>query len=627
MPYQVGDKVVLADLAKNRLHHKMPRFMGQVLDVVEVLDRDHWDGNGDQNLRIEQIDRGLYNSGRFQLAAVPEAPPAAPARPFHVGQNVQTINMVWRVVEVRPEGQIHVEIVAFKNDFRMGVNIGFRNVVLEDQFTPVVLGDAGWQALQRQEAENANPIGAARNAGAIVGNGVNAIIIDDGIAKEQFNPGDVVVLTTDGERQGQGDIYFPELMRRWANAGREFVLGYKTGELWTVVDDDGYSFVYKEEWFDMAKAVLKVGDLLWYVEHTKAEGRQFIREEDRPVYYLDDIKKDGQILVKINEGAYLGSFAADLWMRKPGQKKAAAKKAEPVLDPKVQAEKLEKLIGECVAKFAANANGCANFYLISEKKNGELIKLGGTGMPCHYELRGGYGDGGKGVPVAVIDSIHRRREHLPKYKQQGFVDYVTYLLNRSPWADCYLAKDFEDAEKNGIRMNLDKTANQLVGACIAMRQSSEFDSVLPVHEFLKAKRFSGDVCFLVGQHYTMSQNGNITPICLNSGHTIMNNTMPADAVFKFFATKEFVGEDGKKPYRENKAYSNIFGSITGREEYARVKAGDVTIEAWMRKNCVAEQVGEGLGKKQVVTEASLLKLARAVKAELIKHKTKEEVAA
>lgn len=379
-------------------------------------------------------------------------------------------------------------------------------------------------------------------------------------------------------------------------------------------------------WITKPVKELGVGDEVWYKQHCDETNKNmYMGVNQRPIYKIAE-EIGGQWKIVNKEDFPVGLYDKDQWIAITEAKAEVAKKKEVVLDPVKQKEKLDKLLAEWTDTFAAEAHGCANFVLIKEKKNGELKVMGGVAQPCHYELRGGY-DGGGGKPVAVMDSIHRRHDKLPKYQQQGFKDYVSYLLNRSPWANSYLTKDFDEANTKGIMMNLDVTANQLVGACIAMRQSSEFSSVLPVHAFLKAKRFSGDVCFLIGQHYTIDGTGAFKPITLNSGHTIMSSTMPADKVFKFFATKEFVGEAVKKPYRESQAYNNIFGTITGREEYARAKAGEVSIDEWMRTHCVVEEVGEGLKKKFVVTEASILKLARAVKAELAKHKAKEEVAA
>lgn len=638
MPYQAGDIVRVLDIEKNHNNQHLRGRIGHTLVVEVAEDRRPGligDGAGEQNIRIEGIPRILFHSGRFELVAAPRLAPNAVVPPpmerkFFIGQLVETDNFVWKVVANAPHNHIGVEIVEKKND-RFGLGgreVGYRGVHEENQFRAQAIGAAMAPA-------DMLGVGAFMQVQAAVAQ-IQEAIMDapplpfvarlDAEHEHEWKVGDQCIVT------GKHDVHGPGWVVGYMDAlvNDKTVLTVTRVRVGRSVDarykDKEYS--YALEWITpvgvAAPRALVAGDVVWFKQHL--EMAIFKDVEKRPVYLIKEVFPGDKVNVASGQGINLGTYGAHEWVLANADevKEVAKKKPEVVLDPKVRADKLEKMLQECREKLAENAHGVSNFYLIREDKKGELTKTGGVGQACHYDLRGGYDDP-KGTPVAVIDSIHKRRLVLPVYKQQGFIDYVSYLLTRSPWAECYQTNSFEDAETNGILMNLDKTANQLVGACIAMRQASEFNSILPVHAFLKAKRFSGDVCFLIGQHFTQDQHGKFAPINIASGHTILNSTMPADAVFKFFGTQQFVGEDGKPSYREKIAYGNIFGSITGREEYARAKAGEVDIQKWMHANCKAEQIGAGLDKKMVVTEASILKLARLVKAELLKHKQLEAV--
>lgn len=574
--FQVGDLVRIADVEKNRLDpiHRDIRI-GQQFVVIDVADRDVRDENGSQNIRIQR-GGARWNSVRFELVAAVAQPVA------------------------------QAPVAAWDNPFQARL-----------------IDDIEQQADRQRDALIADNNAGAElaNAGVVAG---NAIIQP---AMPKFKVGDKVKLTGMNDVVGPG--WVPDRMGKWVAEGREFIIrsiitNYNGDKDWfEVEDDDNHFYSFDFAWAELVDQWV-VGAKIYYKNHIA----DFGGIDKCPEYYIASIEDDGRIKVYAqNERNYsFGPYEKSKWVLATDQEKAVPKKKaeEPKIDPVEQQKKIDKMLDKFRKRLVEGSHGCANFYLIKQDKKGELGHVGGVAQPCHYELRGGYGESKKKA-VAVIDSISCRIEHLPEHKKQGFKDYVNYLLNRSPWSIAYKTKTYEDAVANCIDMNLDVTANIMVGACIAMRQSSEYSDVLPVHAFLKAKRFSGDVCFLVAQHFTMNEAGVFSPLNINSGHSILTTDMPSAEVFKFFATQEFVGEAKKKPYRENMVYENIFGSITGREAYARAKAGDVTIQQWMHKHCPIDDVGAGFARKQTVTEANILKLARAVKAELLKYKQVEVV--
>jgi hypothetical protein len=616
MPFKIGDKVVL------RRREDAGAFfaIGKEYIIEDV---------GIEQVKVQPDDVFLeaqwVREDRFKLAEEPAV------RKFVVGDRVRVPDIRKNHDAVRIEAVIGREFTLSRVADREGMAGAPQKVMLafgpegwwhSDRFALVAEQVPAPAWVNPFQIPPAQPMFAAidGNADAELANAImQAPIALPPPAQPKFKVGDKVRLT--GMNGVDGPGWFPRFMD--GIVGQEFTIRALV-KRWN--DTVSYKFEdpvqnrdyeYDEAWLELVDEWV-VGAKIHYGMHANIYKD---RMENCPVYVITEIDGDQIRIQALPLNIDMGYFHKGSWVLAGKQEKAVPKKKEePQLDPVKQAEKIEKMLKGCREKLVKNSGGCANFYLIKQKKNGDLVKVGGTAQPCHYELRGGY-EGMKGeVPVAVIDSISCREDHLDEHKKQGFKDYVNYLLNRSPWSIAYKTKTYEEAVANCIDMNIDVTANIMVGACIAMRQSSEYSDVLPVHAFLKAKRFSGDVCFLIGQHYTINHRGEFVPLNINSGHSILTTTMPADELFKFFATKEFVGEADKKPYREHMAYNNIFGSLTGKEEYARAKAGEVSIQDWMHKNCPMEETGRGFDRKQVVTEANILKLARLVKAELSKYK-------
>jgi hypothetical protein len=107
---------------------------------------------------------------------------------------------------------------------------------------------------------------------------------------------------------------------------------------------------------------------------------------------------------------------------------------------------------------------------------------------CHAGLRGSYGwyfieeDGRdlnkrlgkyclKADPlVAIYTAIVN--DETPKDQQLPFVDY---LINRSPWVDCFLDKDAKDVVDSGCwTLDPSQPSNYIAGACMATRWITEW---------------------------------------------------------------------------------------------------------------------------------------------------------
>lgn len=83
--------------------------------------------------------------------------------------------------------------------------------------------------------------------------------------------------------------------------------------------------------------------------------------------------------------------------------------------------------------------------------------------------------------VAVVDAVHHLRNHY--FDEEGVFsikyweesrEYVHYLLNDSPFADCFVTKGTASAIRYGVQFDVTKPLDWLVGAAIALRTTTEF---------------------------------------------------------------------------------------------------------------------------------------------------------
>src|SRR6185369_15678875 len=89
----------------------------------------------------------------------------------------------------------------------------------------------------------------------------------------------------------------------------------------------------------------------------------------------------------------------------------------------------------------------------------------------------------KGPIERLVVSLKNARNgyKVSSNNQEAFEQYVDYIYNRSPWADCFInKKDIKQVLDEGYELNPEFGISRLVGAAIAIRDGYEYQSRLVV---------------------------------------------------------------------------------------------------------------------------------------------------
>ena len=147
--------------------------------------------------------------------------------------------------------------------------------------------------------------------------------------------------------------------------------------------------------------------------------------------------------------------------------------------------------------------------------------------------------------------------HISSYevaKKQSYKDYVKFILNDSPWAPCFNTKSVAIAMRYGILMDVDKPINEVVGACIALREGSEFKGKLALFSYVLKLGFSGKTAYIISSMMGgKDANGNYKFTgCPGGGHKAWNDDISMQKMFAFF--KAGYGKSASQSMRTGTVY-------------------------------------------------------------------------
>jgi hypothetical protein len=164
-----------------------------------------------------------------------------------------------------------------------------------------------------------------------------------------------------------------------------------------------------------------------------------------------------------------------------------------------------------------------------------------------------------------------------------FKAYVKWLLNASPWKDCFLTKDLSSAFRYGVKFNVDKSISQIAAAGIVLREGTEHSWRLKLFNKLMKDGFSGDVAFLVS--YAVKGDGVYSFQGFGGSHRVLSPTMHWGKLKEFF-NKPYA-ECEEKPMRtsKDKSYS-IFANIA--KDTASNNAINIVIQKALNKGDIIE---------------------------------------
>lgn len=211
-------------------------------------------------------------------------------------------------------------------------------------------------------------------------------------------------------------------------------------------------------------------------------------------------------------------------------------------------------------------------------------------MACHAQLK--YDVGVTQLFYGLSNDIFqiRDKKNMPAYKA-----YVKYILNESPWAPMFKTKLWNIANRYEIEMDVSYSINQIGGACIALRQGSEFQDMLPMFEEVLKRKYPSHVAFIASTIFYRKID-KIMEKCNGGSHHILSPSMNFDGLIKFFNNGYWNDDKKDIPYSKAAGAYNIFNSIsplkvnsTLKIEYQKLPRNIINKGGWNETSSFPEE--------------------------------------
>lgn len=214
------------------------------------------------------------------------------------------------------------------------------------------------------------------------------------------------------------------------------------------------------------------------------------------------------------------------------------------------------------------------------------------------------------VNIALNITAHHKK--FDGKEKEIHTRFVHYMLNDSPWADCFITKDVKEALEVGILMNVEKNVSHIVGAAVALRVATEWKEVLKPFGDVLDKGYSGNVAYLCCGHLMA---GKVTAW---PHHSALTSTLGLTDIIKFFKNG-YSQKDWKGIANDKRQTSyQIFDAICPGSGYVGFNPnGGDDLSNFTKKQAVSTKQGEGFDAKTVFDyEATLIRMADAFTKEL-----------
>lgn len=573
--FKAGDRVRLI----NNEHFDPVRFpLGSLATLLE----DPYEDDGEVYVFVQYDHRGAENNhklSRFELVeaapARPDAfppPPAAPVPPavlraapdvcpFKVGDVVRCIN-----AGVQPglnNGEVYVVMSVGRKDFE-----GF---LIEVKGNP----------MHRHYHYRFE------------------------LVKREFKVGDKVKVVRKVEAVDQRAMYWVREMEPLLNNGKEYSIEREESDgIWYLSN----GWLYLEECLEHADVVpvkkeeqpvlkvedLKKGDKVYVVRKVEADGKgntcrwnpemnaQF--KDQKKEYTVKRISVDSPEVLLDNGWWYLVDCIA--FVDPPKAKPKKAKK--PVVRP------IRTILKE-EAKAKGPVHICS--YALEFENGKHRLQVNDV---CHYRVR--YNERDEGVIKNLALSLEHAPDQLGKKDLADYRKYTDYIINRSPWASCFLTKSVSAAFNAGILMNVDKPLSQVAGACVALREGIEFDDKLDMFMLMKKKGYHEHTAYLMSFVFRVRKDGKFNYGSYHGGHQSMAGDRNWEQVVEFF--KKGFRDLQEKPYREKGNTYEIHNAVA---DYSRLKKD--SFAGFMERNVKKVVEGKGWMAKESITADSIYALA------------------
>jgi hypothetical protein len=354
---------------------------------------------------------------------------------------------------------------------------------------------------------------------------------------------------------------------------------------------------------DKVKIVRAVPDYKWHW----VDGEMGNRVGDGEEYTIASVDVDGDDQIVLEHLPYIWPHAAfelvaldaPVPPQPPMPKPAPMKKEEKSklslrADLWKQVEEKQKRRAEIgICSFAVECEDGKRFFT--------------TYGPCHAALA--HMVPAKKKAAALAYNIRHERNFIIGEECKTTLDlhkrYVKYILNESPWKDCFLTKRLDTALRYDILMDVTKNRHQIAAACIALREGSEFQAKLTVFDTLSRKGYSGHTAYLLSSAFSFKDKNTLTMNGMGGGHMVLSGQMDSTEVLEFFKNGYSLGLN-EPSYADNHTAYEVFRFIS--PVYNR-KLPKQDLSAWMDENVEKKQIGAGWEKKTIISLDALYKLA------------------
>lgn len=211
--------------------------------------------------------------------------------------------------------------------------------------------------------------------------------------------------------------------------------------------------------------------------------------------------------------------------------------------------------------------------------------------PCHAGFSKQYN---WRVVLEAVENIKQHEKELEDSNKKDYRDFVEYILNRSPWKECFLTKDVDKAFDEGVYYNVEMDHAQVLSAAVALRTGSEFP-----HQLLRFTQnvdegWAENVSLLMAYFF---DNKGLGLVPLTDAHHTLSAGQSAQRVLDFFGKGQWnVGVMCGKPFRERNNY-HISRAIAPNRGLDKIKEED-SIFTWLKIQIKGlKQIDAGFGQK------------------------------
>jgi len=270
-------------------------------------------------------------------------------------------------------------------------------------------------------------------------------------------------------------------------------------------------------------------------------------------------------------------------------------------------------LGEEVVRRMKHRDGCCAYAM--ERENGERIFH--TPDVCHARLKASYshksGSYEAGYSKAVLNIEHHYRFHpSPEQYQQ----WVEMMLSHSPFCSIFLTKDFDEALKGGVYVDVKAPLSQVVAAAIALREGSEYPQRIVAYSKLIEAGVLPKAAYFVSLCFSQEDaNWRWTPP--DGAHCIFAlQEMEFDGLLQFLRESFHMPADA--PFKSNCGLYHVFDAIcpgTGYYSYKKMQPGQRLAHKEFFNMFGLKKEGDGFNKKiSLLTTEQLVIAAKKLEA-------------